>query len=432
MRPLILPLVLSLLSLPACGGDTGTTTEPATGKTGDATSTATTDAPTSTGFCGDGTIDNAEDCDGDDLGDKTCATLDAMWSAGDLQCSADCKYVTNACEVDTAAAQVALNEVTSKGVSDGPFADKGDLIELTNVGAETIDLAGWKLSDDPTFPIAKTYVFPPGSSLGVGEFFVLAALHNITLEGDFPFGLSSTNEETLTLANASGVPVDTLIVQGADAAISYCRIPDGTGAWQHCDPTFGSANLVAASVCGDGEIEADEICDGDQLGGVDCKALGFTGGALACSALCRHDASGCDAGSMLVINELESSDDRIELHNAGAVEIDVSGWVLTDDPIAATYDAASDTEKLVFPANSIIAPKEFLVVAKGELAGQHPFGLAGDGDAVTLRNADLEPQSHVTYGPAQAALSYCRLPDGPKGAWTVDCIPTLGAANKGP
>ena len=32
----------------------------------------------------------------------------------------------------------------------------------------------------------------------------------------------------------------------------------------------------------------------------------------------------------------------------------------------------------------------------------------------------------------EAALSYCRLPDGPDGAWTIDCIPTFGAANEAP
>lgn len=432
MRTLTLPLaLLASTTLLACGGGSGTTEDSTASSTGNEPATAT-DTPTSAGVCGDGTQEADEDCDGDDLADKTCATLDAMWSGGTLACSADCKFVTSACESDPGAPQVALNEVTSKGTADGPFADQGDLIELINVGADTIDLTGWKLSDDPAFPIDKTYVFPPGSTLGKGEFIVLAALDDITLEGDFPFGLSSTNEETITLANANSVPVDQLIVNGADAAISYCRLPDGTGAWQHCDPTFGSANQVAASVCGDGEIEGDETCDGDQLAGVDCKALGFTGGTLACGALCRYDATDCDAGSQLVINEIESSDDRIELHNAGDAPIDVSGWVLTDDPIGPTYDAAGDSEKLVFPPASTIAAGEFLTVAKGDLSGQHPFGLSNDGDAVTLRNADLEPQSHVSYGPAQAELSYCRLPDGPDGAWTVDCVPTFGAKNQGP
>ena len=428
MRSFILPLALSLLALPACGGDNGTTTTDASSSSGD---TGTTDTPTGAGTCGDGARDEGEDCDGDDLDGGTCQALDPMWSGGTLACSADCKFVTSGCDSDPGAAQVALNEVTSKGASDGPFADKGDAIELTNVGAEVLDLAGWKLSDDPTFPIDKTYVFPPGSSLAPGEFFVLVELDPNTLEGELPFGLSTSKEETLTLGNASGVVVDQLIVQGADAAVSYCRIPDGTGAWQTCDLTLGTTNKPASVTCGNDKLEGDEVCDSKQLGTHTCKELGFTAGTLACSASCLLDATACDAGSELVINELESSDDRIELYNAGAAPIDISGCILTDDPPGPGYDPDADLEKLVFPPASSVAAKEFLVIAKGDLPGQHPFGLGDIGDAVTLLDATLKPISHVTYGPMQAALSYCRLPDG-TGDWTVDCIPTFGAANQVP
>ena len=415
MRTLTLPLA-ALLALTACNGSNAATedTTAASQSTGDA---PTTDTPTGAGVCGDGTRDEGEGCDGDDLDGKTCQDLDPMWSGGALQCSADCKYVTSGCESDPGAAQVALNEVTSKGAVDGPFADKGDAIELTNVGAGAIDLAGWKLSDDPTFPVDKTYVFPAGSSLAKGAFFVLVELNPDTMEGELPFGISSSKEETLTLANPSDVVVDQLIVQGAEAAVSYCRIPDGSGAWQTCDLTLGTANKPASVTCGNDKLEGDETCDGTQLGDHDCAQLGFTGGTLACAATCLLDASACTSGSMLVINELESSDDRIELYNAGAQAIDISGWILTDDPVD--------------PASSVAA-KEFLVIAKGDLPGQHPFGLGDTGDAVTLLDLALKPISHVSFGPSEAALSYCRLPDGPDGVWTVDCVPTLGLPNAGP
>jgi len=430
MRTLTLPLA-ALLALTACNGSNAATedTTAASQSTGDAT---TTDTPTGAGVCGDGTRDEGEGCDGDDLDGKTCQDLDPMWSGGALQCSADCKYVTSGCESDPGAAQVALNEVTSKGAVDGPFADKGDAIELTNVGAGAIDLAGWKLSDDPTFPVDKTYVFPAGSSLAKGAFFVLVELNPDTMEGELPFGISSSKEETLTLANPSDVVVDQLIVQGAEAAVSYCRIPDGSGAWQTCDLTLGTANKPASVTCGNDKLEGDETCDGTQLGDLDCAQLGFTGGTLACAATCLLDASACTSGSMLVINELESSDDRIELYNAGAQAIDISGWILTDDPVDPAYAPDADLEKLVFPADSIVAPKEFLVIAKGDLPGQHPFGLGDTGDAVTLLDLALKPISHVSFGPSEAALSYCRLPDGPDGVWTVDCVPTLGLPNAGP
>ena len=430
MRTLTLPLA-ALLALTACNGSNAATedTTAASQSTGDA---PTTDTPTGAGVCGDGTRDEGEGCDGDDLDGKTCQDLDPMWSGGALQCSADCKYVTSGCESDPGAAQVALNEVTSKGAVDGPFADKGDAIELTNIGAEAIDLAGWKLSDDPTFPVDKTYIFPAGSSLAKGAFFVLVELNSDTMEGELPFGISSSKEETLTLANPSDVVVDQLIVQGAEAAVSYCRIPDGSGAWQTCDLTLGTANKPASVTCGNDKLEGDETCDGTQLGDHDCAQLGFTGGTLACAATRLLDASACTSGSMLVINELESSDDRIELYNAGAQAIDISGWILTDDPVDPAYAPDADLEKLVFPADSIVAPKEFLVIAKGDLPGQHPFGLGDTGDAVTLLDLALKPISHVSFGPSEAALSYCRLPDGPDGVWTVDCVPTLGLPNAGP
>jgi hypothetical protein len=46
--------------------------------------------------------------------------------------------------------------------------------------------------------------------------------------------------------------------------------------------------------CGNGAINGKEQCDGDDLGGHTCPALGFTGGTLACSPRCKLDTSACD------------------------------------------------------------------------------------------------------------------------------------------
>lgn len=45
--------------------------------------------------------------------------------------------------------------------------------------------------------------------------------------------------------------------------------------------------------CGDGTIVEPEQCDGVDLGGRDCTALGFAGGELGCSGECALDTSGC-------------------------------------------------------------------------------------------------------------------------------------------
>ncbi len=427
---------LFLSSLIACSGAGGGETTAATTETGDATSEPTTTTPTTGGTgepgeCGDGQVGAGEVCDGDQLGGNQCADLDGAYLGGILACAADCgSYDVSGCEQDPDAALVVLNEVSAKGASDGPYADLGDAIELYNAGGATAQLDGWKLSDDPTFPVEKTYVFPPGTSLAAGAFLVLVTYDDVAMTGQFPFGISTTKEETLTLVTEAAATVDQLIVQGADAEVSYCRLPDGTGAWQTCDLTLGGPNVTASQTCGDGELDGTEVCDGAQLGAATCQSLGFTGGTLACSGTCELDASMCDSGSMVAINELEAVDDRIELHNAGAQEIDISGWILTDDTVDANYDPDADLEKLTFPQGSKLAAKEFLVVAKGMFAGQHPFGLGAEGDTVTLLDAGAAPISQVSYGNEEAAISYCRTPDGPAGVWAADCVATLGLPNQ--
>ena len=459
IRSLFPTMMLSIACLAGCSGATGRDTgdagsaataddtgsgatgEPTTGEptTGEATSAEATSGGTqdtgSGDSCGNGEIDAGEVCDGAALGGKQCFDVDAAFIGGALGCADDCaSFDASGCEVDPNVALVAVNEVTSKGAATGPYADQGDAIELFNAGGAAADLGGWRLSDDPRLPVDKTYVFPPGTTLAPGAFLVLVALDEVTMQGQLPFGVSDDKEETLTLVDAQGGAVDEVVFSGVDAVVSYCRLPDGTGAWQTCAQSFGAANAAAMVVCGDGVIGEGEDCDGAALGGQTCEGLGlgFTGGTLGCAATCSFDASMCESDSTVALNELESTDDQIELYNAGNQVIDLSGWILTDDAVGQDYDPAADLEKLVFAPQTTLAAKQFLVVAKGMGAGEHIFGLGAGGDTVTLLMPNLEVVDQVTYAMDEAAQSYCRLPDGPGGAWTVDCAPTLGAANVGP
>lgn len=443
--------LLSLLSLAPAGcnpqgsGPANTTAdEPGDSSGGEdveGTTTGQVDEPTSTStsgdvpvapVCGDGVVEGDEVCDGAALGGLGCGDVDPGLS-GALGCAPDCLTLdVSDCVGEPAESLVALNELTSKGAEAGPYAGKGDAIEVINAGAAMADLSGWKLSDDPTFPAAKTYVFPAGTTLAPGARLVLVELDVTSGVGDLPFGISSSNEETLTLVDAGDVIRDALTVEGVTAMVSWCRLPDGTGSWNHCEQTLGAANTAALTICGDGVREGDEPCDGADLGAAKCADRGFTGGAMTCTAQCALDTSMCRSDLAVALNELESTNDDIELHNAGVDPVDMSGWILTDHVFAATYDPATDPEKLVFGAGTILAPGQFLVVPRGESPGQHPFGLSSNGDVVTLMKPDLTPVSQVSYGADQAALSYCRVADGPEGSWSAGCTPTLGAANAKP
>jgi hypothetical protein len=422
---------LCLFASLACSG-----TDPAEDADGSATDFA---------VCGNGVVDGDEVCDGDDLAGQACTDVPGFLG-GTLACAADCaSFDTAQCDADPTGAVVRLNEITSTEIAEGDYAGAADAIELFNHGMAAADLSGFLLSDEADFPPDKTYVFPEGSMLAPGAFLVLVGLDEATMVGDYPFGVSSTNPEILRLGDASGNPIDTADFAGTDAVISWCRVPDGDGEWQTCMRTFGSANAPGAAddstggqpVCGDGVRDLGEACDGDDLGGVGCMDLGtnYTGGTLACTAACTFDASGCDVatrGAVVALNELTSSDtDDIELFNAGDAEADLSGWVLTDELTAPTdpYDPAADPEGLVFAAGTTLAPGAFLVVPKGKAAGQHAFGLSGDGEEVALLDADHTLVDFVTFGLDEAATSYCRIPDGPAGAWQADCTPTFGASN---
>lgn len=379
--------------------------------------------------CGDGIVGGDELCDGAELGGMSCADVDPGFS-GPLACAPDCLSLdVSNCVGEPAEWLVALNELTSKGAESGPYAGKGDAIELLNAGGAPADLSGWRLSDDSTMPADKTYVFPAGTTLMPGERMVLVELDVMSGEGDLPFGISSSSEETLTLVDGDDAVIDALTVEGVTAMVSWCRLPDGTGSWGHCEQTLGAANTEALTICGNGVREGGEPCDGLDVGAAKCADRGFTGGAMACTPQCILDTSMCMSDLEAAINELESTNDEIELFNAGADPLDMAGWILTDRAFDATYDPVDDLEKLVFAAGTKLMPGQFMVVAKGDLAGQHPFGLSSNGDTVTLLKPDLTPVSQVSYGADQAALSFCRIADGPAGSWSSGCKPTFGAAN---
>lgn len=62
-------------------------------------------------------------------------------------------------------------------------------------------------------------------------------------------------------------------------------------------------------VCGSGQLEANEACDGDLFAETNCKFVGAGEGTLACTADCKFDYSGCSAppGSTPIPNPSGSS-----------------------------------------------------------------------------------------------------------------------------
>ncbi len=172
--------------------------------------------------CGNGLIEFNEVCDDTNFGGDTCASLG--YKSGDLACTEDCTVIQRSgCVLyDT---DVVVNEVSS---------EENDPIELVNIGDEEVDLTGWVLADKRGRLDEDAYPFKPGTVIGPGEFLVFEK------NTDFNFGLGG--DDAVMLYSAQGL-VDLVDWESGEAAISFCRIPDGTGEFAPCsEATFGAEN----------------------------------------------------------------------------------------------------------------------------------------------------------------------------------------------
>ncbi|MCA9697254.1 MAG: lamin tail domain-containing protein, partial [Myxococcales bacterium] len=394
--------------------------------------TDTTDSTEGDPVCGDGVRQGDEACDGSDLGGQSCQGLNPGFSGGTLACSDSCSFDDSGCTIDPGAPLLRLNEVTSDTVAAGDYANYEDVVELFNAGGAIADLSGAKLSDDPDFAADKTYTFPDGTTLGPGEHLVVYK-DDGSGTGLLPFGLKSDGDETLTLRGADDSMLDQVLIPAGQATVSWCRLPDGTGDWTQCAPTFGASNSGGGDDCGNGTLDAGEECDGDELDGQSCADFdGYSGGELGCTAACSFDLGNCaEDAALVVVNELTSSGaDEIELYNAGTLTADLSGWYLTDDLAFGddNYDPGADAEELHFADGVTLAPGAWLVIQQGNGDLEHPFGISAQGDVITLLDGDLAVIDQVEFADGEADPSYCRMPDG--GDWTANCDSSFGISNQ--
>lgn len=105
--------------------------------------------------------------------------------------------------------------------------------------------------------------------------------------------------------------------------------------------------------------------------------------------------------------------DWIELYNAEAVEVDLGGWALSDDP--------QQPRKYLLPSGTRIAPNGFLLVwadGQGTSSSTGPgdlhasFKLASSGETLLLSEPSGGVVSQIAYGSQTANVSLGLWPDG--------------------
>lgn len=127
------------------------------------------------------------------------------------------------------------------------------------------------------------------------------------------------------------------------------------------------------------------------------------------------------AGPGLVLNEIVYDDaatgltDRIEIFNAGAESVDLTGWTVADEKRDSTGAA---------PAGTVLGAGEYVVLVKDV---DFPFGL-GKGDEVALFDPTGAAVDSYAYANTAPLGVWARCPDG-TGPWTPATAVTPGTAN---
>jgi hypothetical protein len=161
-------------------------------------------------------------------------------------------------------AQILITEVLHGNVHTGhdpDFGEFSDWIEINNPTTAAIDLTGYSISDDPSYP--RKWSFPNAFTIGAGVRILLWADGRDLVPGDRAVRFFSYEEtitinaihlgfsinrqgEQISIYNASGQPVDMVNLPEAQSDVSYGRNPSDVNEWLYFSfPTPGSVNSNA-------------------------------------------------------------------------------------------------------------------------------------------------------------------------------------------
>ncbi len=226
-------------------------------------------------ICGDGVVEGAELCDGDDVVGATCASAaPGQFTRGTLACAAGCR------SFDTSARRFGdEREPNNTPVSKNRHDNLEDDVSAFFVGqinpAGDIDCVGVPVvtGDIVTIDVIGVTSESVGSC-GADTFLTLfSPTHEQLDTDDDTHGLCSQIVHTASTTGTLGV-----CLRGFSSSSTF---------------SYRLRTSVRTPVCGDGIKDSLEACDGAALGGSSCFAQGAISGALACSADCSFDTSAC-------------------------------------------------------------------------------------------------------------------------------------------
>jgi hypothetical protein len=294
-----------------------------------------------------------------------------------------------------------------------PADPNTEFIELTNIGAEAIDLALVRFTDGIDFMFPPYRLDPGGYCVVVQDLqaFEVRYGNSVSCAGQYAGSLSNAGER-IELQDAVGRTIHAFTFRDdwydvTDEAGFSLTVRDPVTA----DPnTWGDPDLWRPSAAAGGSPGYDDSPDVVAAGGV-------------------------------VINELLANatggvSDWIELRNTTDTVVSVGGWYLSDD--------ADDPAKYEIAPAVTIAPEDYLVLSEdvnfgnaGDPGCHTPFALSRDGETLYLYSASNGLLTgycdRVEFGASEPGVTFARYP---LSTGTADLAfagePTPGTANAPP
>lgn len=151
-------------------------------------------------------------------------------------------YTITATSISTAVGDLVINEfMASNDVTEADQDEEyDDWIELYNNGTESIDLAGYFLSDNPDN--LDKWSFPEGSIIAPNGYLMIWADNDEDQEGLHASFKLSASAESVLLVDPDTIILDEVTYFDQTTDISYGRFPNGVGEFQKMNPTFSAEN----------------------------------------------------------------------------------------------------------------------------------------------------------------------------------------------
>jgi hypothetical protein len=397
------------------------------------------------GFCGDGTAQGLEECDGQDLNGLQCTDLG--YTGGTLTCDASCRFETTAC--------IGTPAVCGDDVQNG--LEECDGTDLAGQDCVDLDFTGGTLACDSSCTFDATACTQPvcgNNTLEPGE-----ACDGTDLDGqdctDLGLGSGAVTCNTDCTFNTSACALPTCGDGAINQTSEECDGADLDG--QDCaDLTFLSGRLLCnddctfntllcfgtTAVCDDGTRDLSEECEGTDLGEASCVSLGWDGGTLACTAQCTYDTTACTGTAPTCLDGVAEGDeqcDGTDLRDLDCTDFWFTGGTLacspqcnfsfvacTNNPICGNDNA--DRGEVCDGTDLRSATCASLDAGTGTLAclsDCSAFDFSGCTAPPTCGN-DIREGLEVCDGTDVGTLATCNLL-GYTGTEAVGCLPTCAA-----